>query len=139
MRKSRLATLSAMAVACLATLLGSASAAFAVEDHFCGIVLQPGNGCGNGYLNDWERVRTRYPGLQSHNVDGCVFMYNWRTLQYRGGAIYCGGTWSSPTWNPFGHNYGTTNQPDYQSWNLLPGSEAPHTLVGWTSNNQTDG
>jgi hypothetical protein len=65
-------------------------------------------------------------------------MWNFQAGQKRGGetANYCGYTWDT---NPIGHNYGVTTQSDYRSFNWLLSTNSPHTLVGWTSDNQTDG
>lgn len=117
-------------------LLEPASADAAV-DHFCGF-LYPGESCINDYQDHWDRVRTRYPGPQAHNVYACVYMWNIIQNRRRGGsgAIYCGYSWDT---NPVGHNYGVTTQPHYRSFNMLASGNTPHTLVGWTSTNQTDG
>lgn len=111
----------------------------AATDHFCGF-LYPGQVCINSYKSHWDRVRSRYPGHQAHNVFACVYMWNFRTGQMRGGTQYCAYTWSNPTWNPMGHNYGVTTQSDYKSLNHYPNccNSTAHTLVGWTSDNQTD-
>jgi hypothetical protein len=103
--------------------------------------MSPGYACMNSYQSHWDRVRTRYPGAQYDNVYACVYMWNYRTNQRRGDVQYCGLTWSSPTWNPIGHNYGVTTAYDYKSWNVYPSccNSTGHTLVGWTSDNQTDG
>lgn len=55
-------------------------------------------------------------------------MYNFTLGQYRGG-IYCGPTSDS---NPFGKDFGMTSGLSYRSYNQLPGTVGPHTLVGWT-------
>lgn len=115
---------------------GSASPAQAFATNFCnGQFYQPGDRC-NGYPDDWDRVRARYPGHQSHNVVACV----WQTDGFgigRGGT-YCNPTWSDPTWNPMGHNWGDTWDDYYPFNGLPPGQPSGHTLVGWASNNQTD-
>lgn len=67
----------------------------------------------------------------SNNVHG---------VQHRGGRFFCAYTWSSPTWNPIGWNFGDTYMNWYQSHNELHvGQCCNHTLYGWTSDNQTDG
>ena len=33
---------------------------------------------------NWRRVRTRYPGSQT--ITACVYMYNYKLEQYRGGV-----------------------------------------------------
>ena len=136
MRKLRAVFLVSLAVASVSVLVPAV--AFATEDHFCNILLQPGQVCGNGVDSDWDRVRSRYPGQQSDGVTAGVYMYSYSLAQYRDGIVYTAATWSSPTWNPMGHNYGVTTYRGWRSYNVLPGQYA-HTLVGWTSDNQTDG
>jgi hypothetical protein len=136
LRLLRPALLAVIMLAVLATVsLGRAPDANATADHFCGF-LYPDQVCINNYQSHWDRVRSRYPGPQAHNVYACVYMWNFATGQQRGGATYCGYTWDS---NPIGHNYGVTSQSDYRSMNWLRANNTPHTLVGWTSDNQTDG
>lgn len=129
--------LSGAAMVWSGSALGPASAAFAEQDRFCGFLLQPGHTCNNATLGDWDRARTRYPGHESHGVFAGVYMYNTRTKDIRGDAIWAGRTWSNPTWNPYGHNYGVTHENDYIVYNKLYGEYA-HTLVGWTSDNQVE-
>lgn len=122
-----------------ARLCGPAQAA---TDHFCvSVVVSPGAGCGRSYQSHWDRARDRYLGHQNDNVTACVYMVNYAQGQaLRGGIIPCARTWSTPTWNPMGHNYGVTNQPDYASWiKMSTATCCAHTLTGWTSDNQTDG
>jgi hypothetical protein len=129
MRLAKLLVTPACVVACCFLLASPAFASYR-EAHFCNFVVQPGAICGGTMAqSDWERVRTRYPGAQSDNVFACVYMFNFRTNQYRGGVEYCAYTWDS---NPLGHYYGATTQTDYKSYNQLGGSNTPHTLVGWT-------
>ncbi|HEX2070437.1 MAG TPA: hypothetical protein VHF90_02175 [Thermoleophilaceae bacterium] len=137
-----------MASALVAAVLVYAAFAFgdlpeahANVDYVCpGVWLSGGGGtCGRSYQSHWDRARNRYHGHQDHNVTGCVYMVNYDNRgALRGGIIPCGRTWSSPTWNPMGHNYGVTTQPSYAVW-IKNGSAHGHTFTGWTSDNQTDG
>lgn len=61
-----------------------------------------------------------------------------RVSGLRNGQYYCAYTWSEPTWNPIGHNYGTTTE-NWTSVNHIRSDQPAHTLYGWTSDNQTDG
>jgi hypothetical protein len=123
--------------ALLATSLSSAKDARAFAAHFCGSVQFPGTECYHPTQSHWDRVRSRYPGPQAHNVYACVYMYNYSTNQIRGQFIPCAHTWET---NPMGHNYGVTNSSDYKSFNRYPSyNGSSHTIVGWTSDNQTDG
>jgi hypothetical protein len=117
--------------------------AHAEQQVFCNKVHQPLVACPNFDLGDWDRVRARYPGQQAHGIWACVYMYNTRTGRIRGGPIEgvnCGSTWSTPTWNPMGWNYGDTYENDYLSYIYLneAAGSPPHTLVGWTSDNQAE-
>ncbi len=97
------------------------------DAHFCNVVVQPGGICGGTMAQaNWRRVRTRYPGSQT--ITACVYMYNYKLEQYRGG-VYCGSTSDS---NPFGKDFGLTSELSYRSFNQLPGTVGPHTLSGWT-------
>jgi hypothetical protein len=126
----RVAGVLAAFVAFSFTMSSSASAA---AEHFCNQLLAPGNSCSSTY-SDWDRVRTRYPGLQAHGTVGCVSMYYNGTT--RNGQEYCAHTWNE---NPIGHNFGVTSST-WTSLNRLHYQQASgHTLVGWTSTNQTDG
>jgi hypothetical protein len=124
-------------------VLATASAAIATSDaradvsHFCvDQFYYPGDGC-RGPTSDWDRVRARYPGAQGHGVWACV-LQTYTNLVARG-TTFCTSTWSSPTWNPMGKNWGVTSGT-YIPWNQLDwGQLNPHTLVGWASTNQTDG
>ena len=118
------------------TALGPVEDAEAFADHFCGSVMFPGTECNHPTMSHWDRVRSRYPGPQAHNVHSCVYMYNYSTSQVRGGIIPCAQTWDT---NPMGHNYGVTGASDYRSFNRYPSyNGTSHTIVGWTSDNQTD-
>jgi hypothetical protein len=138
MQKVRLSLLAAMLMATFAaSSLGPIPPAHAATQHFCGYVLNAGAGCGSSQSH-WDRVRSRYPGAQAHNVSACVYMWNNATGQIRGGPgwIFCAHSWDT---NPIGHNYGVTGGSTYVSVNKLDYNQSPHTLVGWTSDNQTDG
>jgi hypothetical protein len=129
--------LSGAAIAWSGSALGPTSAAFAEQDVFCHKVYQPNETCPNGKRNDWDRVRSRYPGHESHRVFACVYMYNVRTGLIRGRDTWCGFSWSNPSWNPMGHNYGDTYEEDYIAYNYLDFRNCcAHTLIGWTSDNQ---
>lgn len=135
----RIVCVAGVLVALLAQGALVAPSADGFADHFCNYVLYPGGTCEGTSVREWERVRTRYPGPQAHNVTGCVFMYS---NAYRNNATYCARTWSEPTWNPIGHNYGPTGYPPiWWTYNWLPSTDncCSHTLAGWASDNQTDG
>jgi hypothetical protein len=116
--------------------------AFAV--HFCGDVMFPGAECSYPTKSHWDRVRSRYPGPEAHNVYSCAYMYNYATNQLRGQdqdpnppAVTCAHTWDT---NPLGRNFGVTTLSNYRSFNRYPSyNPTSHTIVGWTSDNQTDG
>jgi hypothetical protein len=107
---------------------------------FCNRLVYPNTSCPSRYEHPWQRVRARYPGSQSDNVTACVFLQNWsHNLGLRDGRMYCDRTWSSPTWNPMGHNYGSPFGYYWEAYVYLPSGQPAHTLVGWASDNQTDG
>src|SRR5690349_3230102 len=57
--------------ALLVTSLSSAKDAHAFAVHFCGSVQFPGTECYHPTQSHWDRVRSRYPGPQAHNVYSC--------------------------------------------------------------------
>jgi hypothetical protein len=118
-----------------------ASPAEAYAQHFCAqAFLAPNSPCGNhSTQNHWDRTRNRYLGHEAHNVRGCVYQVHFPSLALRNGIIPCARTWSSPTWNPMGHNYGVTTAPSFASYIKAGANCCAHTFTGWTSNNQTDG
>lgn len=118
----------------------STPSAQAGVDHFSG-TLWPGLAISSAAWHNWDRVRSRYPGHQAHNVKACVYMSNLQNgTAQRGGVYHCAFTWSEPYSNPIGWNFGDTWANVYQSHNdLHVGQCCTHTLYGWTSDNQTDG
>jgi len=111
-------------------------------DHFCvSIFLGAGADCAqsNNQIDHWDRVRNRYLGNETDNVTGCVYMVNLSGGgSLRGGIIPCARTWTRPSSNPMGHNYGVTTEPNYGS-RIRNGSCCGHSFTGWASDNQTDG
>lgn len=143
MRKVRLFSLGvAVAVAALSASIASPStpSAHAGVDHFSGI-LWPAQAISSAAWRNWDRVRSRYPGHQAHNVKACVYMSNLQNgTPHRGEIYHCAFTWTTPNSNPIGWNFGDTYANIYQSNNdLHSGQCCTHTLYGWTSDNQTDG
>jgi hypothetical protein len=130
----------ALALATASVCLGTPTDAFANEDHFCvNTFYTVGDQCTDYQAGDWDRVRIRYAGNQNDGVSGTVWMANTCTgAAVRGGTKYVGRTWSSPTLNPFGHNYGDTFTDCYLLFNSNPMPNG-HTFTGWGSDNQTDG
>lgn len=126
------------------TALSSADEARAYAVHFCGSVQFPGTECHHPTQSHWDRVRSRYPGPQAHNVYSCTYMWNYAEGNYRGWqanpnppVITCAHTWDT---NPLGRNFGPTTLSNYKSFNRYPSyNGTSHTIVGWTSDNQTDG
>jgi hypothetical protein len=145
MRRARLVSLfavcavTAFAVPAASPLTPEAHAGY---QYFCGNTVSPGLACvpSSSPWHNWDRVRSRYPGHQAHNVIACVLMWNNQEGGRRGGVTHCAYTWSSPTWNPMGWNFGDTWANKYESFNELDSRNCcAHTLQGWTSDNQTDG
>lgn len=121
----------------LAAGLGAAQAepARATAVHYCvGAFIPGGEGCYGITPLVYERVRSRYHGQQSDGVRTCVSLYR----DYLLGGVHCAASWSSPTWNPIGHNFGNGGQ----GWTfpfLINDTNHGHTFTGWASDNQTDG
>jgi hypothetical protein len=141
-RRRHLTRLLTVAAGCLAASSVVPSGAAAIERHFCVSTLVysgPANACEDWQIRDWDRTRNRYAGHKNDNVVGCVFQRNVNAgNQLRGGRDWCDYTWSSPTLNPMGHNYGTTTVNQYTN-GISNGTPYPHTFTGWASTNQTDG